>query len=182
MSKRLLRLLLIGSFVFFAACDSASPEKYFSTAVLNTNLMHGFAGNALNMQLESPSVKMAGNDPDKTEPMKRKEIIETKIQQLEEAFGKVNDLKETEDTKGILDASKALYNYVLPVYKNEYIQLAKLYDDAAPAEQIQSFTQSITDKHYAKFVALHDKLTDAGKAYANLHNINVQWDVRSSPR
>lgn len=182
MSKQLLRLLFIGSFVFFAACDSASPEKYFSIAVLNTNLMHGFAGDALHRQLESPSVKMVGNDPNKTEPMPRKEVIDNKIQLLEEAMNKVKSLKETDDTKDMIQASLALYNYVLPVYKNEYIQLAKLYDDAAPAEQIQSFTQSVSDKHYTKFVALHDKLTDAGKAFATRHNINVQWDVRTSPR
>lgn len=175
-------LLLTACYCFVLSCNSPSPEKYFTTVVLNTNLMHGFAGAALNMQLESPSVKMVGNDPNKTEPMKRKEIIDTKIQQLEEAFENVNSLKETEDSKGILDASKALFNYVLPVYKNEYTQLAKLYDDGAAAESIQSFTQSIGDKHHAKFVELHDKLTEAGKAFATKHNINVQWDVRTSPK
>lgn len=175
-------LLLIGCYCFLLSCNSPSPEKYFTTAVLNINLMHGFAGDGLQRQLESPSVKMVGNDPNKTEPMKRKEIIDTKIQQLEEAFENVNSLKESEDTKGILDASKALYNYVLPVFKNEYTQLAKLYDEGAAAESIQSLSQSISDKHSAKFGELHEKLTEAGKAFATKHNINVQWDVRTSPR
>jgi hypothetical protein len=174
MGTSLLRLLFIVSCFLFTACNSGSPEKYFSVAALNTNLMHGFAGEALHMEFESPSVQMVGNDPNKTEVMKRKELIDTKIQSVEEGFEKVKGLKEREDTKDILQASLALYNYVLPVYKNEYVQLAKLYDEAAPAEQIKLFSQSISDKHFAKFVELHDKLTNAGKAYATRHNINVQ--------
>lgn len=182
MRKFISLLIFISCCCFFISCNSASPEKYFSVAVLNANLMHGFAGDGMHRQLESPSAKMVGNDPNKTEPMKRKEVIDSKIQSLEDGLEKVKQLKETEDTKDILQASLALYNYVLPVFKNEYTQLAKLYDDGASAQEIQSFSQSISDKHYSKFAELHDKLTNAGKSFAGRHNLNVRWDIHTSPQ
>lgn len=164
------------------SCGAASPEKYFNVAILSTNMMHGFAGDGMHRQLESPSVKMVGNDPNKTEPMKRKEIVESKIQYIEESYEKLKALKETEDSKEVLQASNALYNLVLPVYKNEYIQLARLYDENATSETIQSYSQSISDKYYPTFVQLHEKLTAAGKVFADKHNIKVNWDIRTSPR
>lgn len=166
---------------FLLSCNTTSPEKYFDIAVLNTNMMHGFATNVLQRELESPSVKLVEGTTDKTEPMKRKEIIDGKIAYIEEAYGKVKDLKQTDETKAMLQSSLALYEYVLPVYKNEYLQLAKLYDDGASKEQIDAMEQSIETKYYPNFEVLSNKLTDAGKPYAAKNNINVKWDVQTSP-
>jgi hypothetical protein len=166
----------------FMGCNSVTPEKYFDIAVLNCNGLHGFAGTGIQRELESPSVKMIDGDKDKIAPMKRTEVIDEKIQFIEENKEKLKQLNETDDTRNMLQASTALYDYVLPVYKNEYRQLAALYDENAPREKIDLLAKSISDKHYPKFVKLFDKLTDAGKSFAAKHHINVQWDVQTSPR
>lgn len=160
--------------VFFASCSTA-PEKYFDQALLNSNMMVGFAGNGMERELEQPSAKLVEGSTEKTEPMKRKEVIENKIKFMEEAFGKVKELSENNDTKEILQASRALYELVLPVYKTEYVQLAKLYDDNAPKEQIEALQKSIHDSYASRFEALYAKLIAAGKPYAAKHNINVRW-------
>jgi hypothetical protein len=165
----------------YFACTTASPGQYFGIAVLNVNMIHGFAGSGMQRELASPSVKMIGNDPNKTEPMKRQDIVDQKIDYLEENLKKLNSLKETEDTREMLNASKALYNYVLPVYKTDYMQLAKLYDDGAAAPQIDLLERSIGERHYGNYSRLFDKLTSAGKAFAQKHNISVQWDLQTSP-
>ena len=144
--------------------------------------MHGFANRALQMQLESPSVKMVEGSKDKTEPMKRKEVIEDQIKSIETNYEKVKDLKETDETKDILKASLSLYEYVLPVYKNEYLQLAKLYDDGASKEQIQSMETLIENKYSNNFHQLYNNLTVAGKPYAEKNNIKVNWDINTSPQ
>jgi hypothetical protein len=183
MRKYLLCLLLVAFTGQFISCTPASPEQYFAIAVLNCNMMHGFAGNgALQRELESPSVKMVAGDKNKVEPMKRKEIIDSRIQTLEANHDKVKKLKETTDTRDMLQASDALYSFVVPVYKNEYQQLAKMYDENASSELIRSYTQSITDKYYPQFEQLYQKLVATGKSYAEKHKINVQWDVQTSPR
>ncbi|MEO5592980.1 MAG: hypothetical protein ABIR15_14280 [Chitinophagaceae bacterium] len=167
--------------LLLAACNLATPENYFDQAVLNSNMMMGFANDGLQRQLDQPSVKLVEGTKDQSAPMKRKEIIDNQIQYLDESFVKVKNLKETDDSRDILKASIALYEYVLPVYKNDYIQLAKLYDDNAPKEQITALSKSIRDKYFTGFEERLNALTNAGKPYAERHKIPVKWGVKTSP-
>src|SRR4051794_27683807 len=97
--------LTLSSFCFFTACNTATPENYFDAAVLNCNMMHGFATDGIISELESPSVKLVEGSKEKTEPMKRAEVIQSKIESLEPYYERVKDLKQTEETKGMLQAS-----------------------------------------------------------------------------
>ena len=166
----------------FTACTTTTPENYFDIAVLKSNMMHGFAGEGLQRELDNPSVKLVEGTKDQTVPMKRKETIDSKINFIETNLKKIKQLKETDDNKEMLQASVALNEYVLPVYKNEYQQLAKLYDDGAPQEQIQLLVQTIYDKYYPGFEELFNKLIAVAKPYTEKHNIKVNWDVSTSPR
>ena len=165
-------ILFFCSCLLFIACSKVTPEKYFNTAVLNSNLLSGFANNGMLRQLESPSLKL-GEDHG-TVQMKRIEVINDKIKFIEENFEKVKDLKETEDTKEILRASIALYEFVLPVYKKDYVQLAESFDKGAPEDQIKSESAAI-HKYISKYDELYKKLISAGKSYAEKNNIKVNW-------
>jgi hypothetical protein len=179
MKNRLLKLCLL--VIVITSCNTQSPEKIFSQAVLNTNLFFGFAGNAEFRQLESPSVKLVPGTTDKTVPMKRAEIIQDKIDMLSVSFNKIKKLSASGDAKVMVESSVALYEYILPVYKTEYMQLAKLYDERAPVEQIEQLSELIQSKYQPGFIVLKDKLTVAGKVYAQKNNINVRWDVSTTP-
>ena len=180
MKKKIyLYLLLSYSALLFISC-STPPEKYFGTAVLNTNLLFGFAGDGFSRQLESPSAMLSG-DNGETVTMKRSEVVSSKIKQTEEDLDKVESLRETDETKDMISASIALYKYVLPVYKTEYVQLAELYDKGASKEQIQQMTESIHNKYFPGYKDLTDKLVSTGKIYAEKNKINVKWDVKTSP-
>lgn len=167
-------LCILFSCYLLSACNTPSPENYFDIAVLNISMLHGFAGDGFNRELESPSVKATGNKGQYA-PMPRKEVVDTKIQFLQSNFEKLKKLKETPDTKDILQNSLALHEYVLPVYKGEYVQLAKLYDEGDSKEAIQANTQSIHDKYSAHFEDLYNKLISSGKVYAERHQIKVNW-------
>ena len=165
----------------FASCDNATPHDYFDRAVLNSNFIQGFAGKGLQSQLDSPSVKLTDAKTGASAPMKRKEVVDDKIASIEQSLAKVKKLKETEDTKDIVQASIALHEYVLPLYRNEYQQLAKLYDDGAAKAQIEALASAIATKYRAGYEALSDRLTAAGKPYAARHDIKVVWDIQTSP-
>ncbi len=182
MRKIIFLFLLVPGFFQFTACTGSSPEHTFNTAVLSCNTIYDFANEGLLRQLESPSVKMINGDKDKFAPMKRKEVIEDKIQMITDNHNKLKQLKETADSKEVIGASRALYDYVLPVYKKEYMELARLYDEGAAKESIALYAQAIQDKSYPGFASLFDKMTAAGKAHAKKHNINVQWDIQTSPQ
>ena len=160
-------------------CNQASPQKYFDIAILNSNLMADFAGNGLLRQLEKPSSKLSESGA--VVSMSRTEVIELRIGFIEENFEKVKNLPVTEETKDMVNASIALYEFVLPVYKNEYRDLAKLYDGNASQDQIQINAQTIHDKYAARFGELHSRLMTLGKPYAERNNILVNWDVKTSP-
>jgi len=180
--RKLFALFLVAcSGLALISCDSSSPENYFNTAVLSCNTTHGFASTGLQRELESPAVKMKDDDKNSFSPMKRKEVLDDKIQAITANLARLKHLKETADTRELINASVTLYEYVLPVYENEYRELARLYDDEASAESIVSYTQLIHDKYYSGYIELMDKLIDAGKPFAEKHNIKVNWDVRTSP-
>ena len=181
MTKIMRRFFSIVLCLFLVSCDIATPENYFDRTILNCNLMHGFAGSGLLRQLESPSDKLSATGNGATVPMTRKEVIDVHITSLETNFEKVKKLKETDDTRDILQASIALYEYVLPVYKTEYQQLARLYDEGAAREQIDLLARAIETKYRPGFATLFDRLTAAGKPYAARHGIKVNWDVSTEP-
>lgn len=180
MTKTASLFLAIACSFFLGACDTATPENYFDRAVLNCNLMHGFAGSALRRKLEHPSVKLSDDKKSET-VMTRKEVIDDDLTSIEASFAKVKKLKETDDTRDVLQASIALYEYVLPVYRTEYQQLARLYDEGAPRDQIDALAKAIETKYRPGFDTLSDRLTAAGKPFAARHGIKVKWDVSTAP-
>lgn len=167
-------ICFIAAILFFTSCNTATPENYFDRAVLNTNMMMGFGTNGMKRQLDNGTAKM---DPATKQPVavKSTEVLAGTITYLEDALKKIKALKETADTRDMLQASVALHAYTIPVYKNEYMQLAKMYDEGKPAEETDAFAESINNKYYPRFNELMNTLTSIGKVYAVKNNITVNW-------
>jgi len=176
MKQNLFTVLVIACCLSFISCQNATPEKYFDVAVLNSNMHFGFADDGLLRQLEQPSVKLDVNTQ-QTVPMKRQEVLDQKIEFTEDVIKKLKDLKETPETKDILQPSLALNEFVLKVYKNDYTKLAGLYDASAPKEQIEKLGQAIHDQYFAQYESLYNELISSGKLYADKHSIKVKWGV-----
>ena len=142
-------------------------------------MIFGFGDGGMPRLLESPGATQVEGSSE-TVPMKRSKIVEDQIAFLESNLDKIKDLKETADTKEILHNSLAVYNFVLPLFKKEYVQLARLYDNAAPAKQIQDFAKVITIKYYSQYQQLLNKLIANGKIYAASHGIKLT-EVNPTP-
>ncbi len=180
--KNIIALLLVFSFtVVLFSCGNPPPQQVFGIAVLNSNLLFGFAGSGMQRELASPSAKLTDEKTGTTAPMKRAEVVKTKLEATETNYGKVQALSSNEETKEMLNAALALYEFVIPVYKNEYTQLATLYDEGAPADKIAALEKTIQEKYGAKFKELYEAAGTAGKAYAAKHDIPVR-DMNPAPR
>jgi len=176
MNKYSLAAILVAwSCCLLTACQTASPEKYFDVAVLNTNALSGIANDGLMAEMEYPSVKLVEGTKDQTTTMKRMEIIENKVQRIEETLQDLKGLHETTETKEMLQTSIALHEYALSAYKTEYRELAKLYDDGASKDVVLAKAQSIHDKYGNHYEELYNKLIGIGKTYATAHQIKVNW-------
>ena len=160
--------------VLLSSCGSQSPEKSFDIAVLNSNLLVGFANRGMTMELENPSAKM-GKTKDEILPMNRNEVVDAKIKFVQENYDKLKSFSQDGDAKDMIQKSMALHEFILPVYNKEYRQLAKLYDGNAPKEEIEKYQASIHDQFYPKFESLYGELIASGKVYAKNHNIDVHW-------
>lgn len=160
--------------ILMSGCNMATPENYFDQAVLNTNLFANFCTPHMERELKQPPVQMA---PDKktTMPVPRKELIQTKIQTIENNLKKIKELKPTDDTKEMLETSIALHELILPVYKNEYTKLAESYDNNLPEAELSAEYQKIIDQYRSPLEQLYQKLTTVGKKYATKNNIKVNW-------
>jgi hypothetical protein len=170
-------IFFLGIVFFLFSCSKMKPENYFNIAVLNTNLIAGFANTGFSRELQSPSVKMSENG-DEPVSMKRSEVLDSKIAIVEENYEKVKSLKVTDETKDMIETSVNLYDYVIPVYKNEYAKLAGLYDNNAPQAQTEALTMDIFDKYYQGFTDRYSKLISTGKVYAEKNSIKVNWGDR----
>lgn len=156
------------------SCNQPSPEKYFEVAVLNSNMLTGFAHSTSFREFESPSVKLV-EGKNETAVMTRNEIVTAKLAFCTEMLQQLNELDVTEDTKAMLETSKSLYQYVQAIYKNEYAALARLYDTGAATEHIELTTTAIHEQYYAGFDKIYSELIRLGKIYASRHNIKVSW-------
>lgn len=166
-------LCFFAGLIFLSSCNS-NPQNKFDIAVLNSNMLVGFANSGLDRELESPSVKM-GKTKDEILPMKRDEVIASKVKFVEENYEKLKGFGQGDDAKDIVRKSMSLHEFILPVYKNEYMQLAKLYDSNAPKGDIEKLSQSIHDQYFPKFETLYKDLIASGKVYAKAHKIDVHW-------
>lgn len=178
MTRKLFLFFFI--FVLLISCNSTTPEQCFGRAALSSNLLFGFASDVFHRELAGPSEKLVDAASGKTAPMKRAEVVKIKLDVVEEAYGKIKDLPIADDNKEMVNASKALFEFVLPVYKNEYQALANLYDSGADTATIAAKERFITGKYADQFGKLYDALHAAGKKYAAAHGIKVM-DVNPVP-
>lgn len=130
-------------------------------------------------QLENPSVKLTPSG--ETAPMTRKEIVDGHIRSIDESYQTTKMLGESDDNREMLRTSIALYEYVLPVYRNEYSQLAALYDRGAAKAELEAAYKAIAGKYLKGYQEKTDSLIAAGKPFAKRHGIRVKWDVQTSP-
>ncbi len=175
MKKSLLILLSLPTLILFPGCGDASPERYFDLAVLNSNLIVGFASDGFQRELDQPTVMLVEGTRDSARPMKRTDVVNDKIRFVEENLSKLKKLKQTPDTQDILRASIQLHEFILPVYKNEYQALAHLYDDGANVDIIRNTANAIHDKYSADFEERYNSLISSGKNFATKHKIAVNW-------
>jgi TRAP-type mannitol/chloroaromatic compound transport system substrate-binding protein len=126
----------------------------FAAAVLNVNLITPFGGQAALYSLAHPSVKLVLGTKDQTKPMTRKEIVENQIQRAEGNLSKIKALPDSEETRDMVQASIKLHEFVLPVYKTEYRELARLYDENGSQQERVSKAQEIDTKYLAGYQAL----------------------------
>ena len=168
-SALVLIAILTGS-MLFTSCNNYTPEKTFEIAVLNSNLLSSFGHTQINRQLESEP-QVYDDATKKMIPSSYYDYFQFQIAELEKRQKTIAEIKEDDDNRELLAASKDLFSYAITKQKEGYLPIAKMKDEKVPADQIQTAIADFdasTDKDInTKFTAL----MNVAKAYIKKHNI-----------
>lgn len=166
--------------VAFSLClqsCSESADKFFGIAVLNTNMINDFGTPILAKHIDDNTLEFDDIPSSKNKGDEAENDVKNKILYLEKSLNDIKALSDGDEMrKKIKNESIALYEFVIPVYKNEYMAYAKLCDSKAPKEQKDEIIKSIEQKYYADFEAKYESLLSNGKAFAQQNNINVNFN------
>ncbi|MBB6274132.1 hypothetical protein HDF26_004605 [Pedobacter cryoconitis] len=154
---------------------SETPDKFFGIAILNTNNVARFATPALARQIDGETVEFADRPSTKKKGDEALNSVKNQILVIEKALKDVKALNAGGERKEIQDEAIGLYEFVLPVYKNEYTDYAKLCDARAPQEQKDKIIKAIQEKYNSAFEKKYSALLKKGKAFAEENNLNVTW-------
>jgi hypothetical protein len=169
-------VILILISLLFACKMPKSPEEFFGIAVLNTNQINEFATPRLAKWIQDQTLEFADIPSSKKNGDEALKNVQTTVLVLEQTLQKVKELPENDDTRELRQEAIALYEYVLPVYKNEYTAYAKLCDAKGPKADKDAIIESINQKYAVPFDKMYGAFLQKGKAYAAANNLNVHWD------
>jgi hypothetical protein len=172
---RLAVALMLMLTIFLQSC-SETPDKFFSTAVLNTNALNDFGTPTLAKRINDETLEFPDIPSSKKKGDEALKSIENQILYLEKSLKDIQGLTANDQLKKDIKAqSIALYELVLPVYKNEYSAYAKLCDAKAPQAEREQIVKTIEEKYNARFEQQYAALLSNGKAFAKENNLNVDW-------
>lgn len=167
-------LLFLGIFML-SACNTASPQKTFEIAALNTNMLSDFGSREIKRMLETePQTLDAVNK--KMIPSTYHNYFKFQISDLQTRYNSINNIKEDKENEELLAASKDLFSYAITKETEGYLPIAKMKDENAPTKDIQKAITDFDNATQQEMDLKFKTLTEAAKAYAQKFNINVKFD------
>lgn len=169
-------LAVAASLTFTLQSCSEDPDKFFGVAVLNTNTISDFGTPNLANHINDETKEFADIPSSKKKGDEGVQYVARNLSYMEKSLKDIKALSESGDQRKEIKAqSIALYEYVIPVYKNEYTAYAKLCDTKAPQEQKDEIIKSIAQKYNAEFERKYGQLLESGKTFADKNGLNVDW-------
>ncbi|MCD9855984.1 hypothetical protein LUD75_14755 [Epilithonimonas sp. JDS] len=152
-------------------------ERFFGTAILNTNAIGDFATPTLAKHINDETTEFPDIPSSKKKGDEAGKLVQNNILYMEKSLSDIKALNaNSEDRKAIKEKSIALYEFVIPVYKNEYTNYAKLCDTKADQARKDELAYSIEQKYGAKFEKMYTELMEIGKVFAAENKLDVNWN------
>lgn len=173
--NKLKYLFILFAIAMSTAC-SPSPDKFFDTVVLNSNILFDFGSEQFVKNVQASTVEYPDIPSSKRKGDEARQVIQMKIDYVKQTIGKIEALTPPDDeAKAIKEKALKMYRFALPVYEKEYMELAAKCDQKASKEEIYALGEAIAIKYGAGFDEVHSDLYESGKAYAQKHKLNVTF-------
>lgn len=162
--------------LFTQSCAEPA-DKFFATAILNTNTISDFATPTLAKHINDETTEFPDIPSSKKNGDEAGKLVSNNILYMEKSLNDIKALNaNSDDRKAIKEKSIALYEFVIPVYKNEYTNYAKLCDSKADQTKKDELAKSIEQKYGATFEKMYIDLMETGKVFATENKLNVDWN------
>lgn len=161
---------------FFIQSCAEPADKFFTTAILNTNTISDFATPILVKHINDETTEFPDIPSSKKNGDEARKFVQNNILYREKSLNDIKALNaNSDDRKAIKEKSVALYEFIIPVYKNEYTNYAKLCDSKADQTSKDELEKSIEQKYGVKFEKMYTDLMETGKIFATENKLNVDW-------
>ena len=171
MKDHLFKITLLLLLCIDSSCSLLhSPEEYFDKTALNTNMLSRFGGN----YFYTYEKYIKGGNGTGSFNTCEKYLKNYSIAFAERDLEKVKKLYPSTEAKPMIDASIALYTFVLQSYKTEHLAIARMIDQNAKAEAIDDAIRALDEKSYDRFSEKYNKLWTIARAYAKNNHIEVK--------
>jgi len=161
--------------LFIQSC-SEPADKFFGIAILNTNTINDFGTPTLAKHISDETLEFPDIPSSKKKGNEAVTSVNNNVMFMEKSLKDIKALSSGDGSrKEIKEKAIALYEYVIPVYKNEYTAYAELCDKKAPQEQKDEILNAIDQKYSAEFESRYAELLAKGKSFAEQNNIPVDW-------
>lgn len=176
LKNSILLIVFLTTTISFTSCTDLTPEKTFEIAALNSNFLARFGGKEISNKLES--------EPQVYDETQKKMVSSTyydsfkyDITNLEASFKTIQDIKEDDDNREMVQASKDLFSYAIAKQKDGYLKIAKMKDENASPEQLQKAIADFDATTQNEIDLRFTKLMNTAKAYVEKHNIDAKFGI-----
>lgn len=180
MKKTAIYLLLFIGAISLVACNSSTtnPEKIFKTIGLNGNkIPSNFkrAFNEIRGQKRVGNLKIHSKTENKYVSATAQDYIASNFQNMfDEDIKKIEELSADEESKPIIDAGLAMFQYADKIYKNDYPIIAKMIDDGIPDEEINAAIEQLDATKGVELERLRVKTMDLLIPYADKNGVKYK--------
>ena len=169
-----LQLLFVIPIMLQSCAEPA--DKFFGVAILNTNTITDFATPVLAKHISDEAAEFPNIPSSKKKGDESLKYVENQILYMEKSLKDIQALSENGDNRKEIKAQAiSLYEFVIPVYKNEYSAYAKLCDAKGSTASKEEIINTISKKYSTEFEKRYTLLLSSGKAFAKSNNLNVSF-------
>jgi len=178
MKNRLTILFLVLLAITTQSCTTDTPDSYFGKTTLNVNKYSQMGATDFQRMREfhdQNALYAKVNDEFIPSDSFEAHIKTYKIFNIETDIENIKKLKPTEETKEMINASLAVFNFIKSKYETDYVKIAKLMDDKVGKEKIDTAIQKFEEQNLSKLDKKLKALFDIAMPYAKKNGMDVKF-------
>ncbi len=170
---------IITLLLLFVSCQKETPQKVIEKTVLKANLLMANYGIGYFEQLKelqkNEYLTYYDSDGEEYAATYSQYLHKVTIPDLEKSLREIQRLAVNEDSKELISTSVALFEFCIDFYKQDYAEIAYMYDEGKTQQEINQLLREFKAKSLEEFKEKNRTLEEAAKIYAEKKGVNLKF-------